>query len=134
MARRPTVAGTAADPTIEFAKLKVDGKEYRLVYDFNAIAEAEDICGCNLLQGMFRMGGEWSAKQIRGLLYAALRIAQPEITLEQVGDLVRLDTLVSIPTALIEAYNLSMPEAKRLKLEENPPEGGGTENPPETNS
>jgi hypothetical protein len=118
---RSNVAGTASDPTIQFAPLEIDGKTYRLTYDFNAIAQAEAASGCNLLQGVagFLLNTA-NAAQYRGLLYAALLKAQPRMTIDQAGNLVRIDTMPDIRRALAEAYNLSMPEKKRMDIEEVP--------------
>lgn len=108
MAKR-SVAGTAADPTVPFAELEIDGKAYRLAYSFNAIAEAEHVAACNLLVGLERLS-DLTALQLRGLLYAALGVANPKITIEQAGALVRLDTILPITLALAQAYRLSMPD------------------------
>jgi hypothetical protein len=114
--RKRSVAGTAQDPTIQFAKLEVDGNAYKLAYSFNAIAEAETSAGCNLLGGLENLGS-LTALQFRGLLFAALSVAQPKMTIEEVGRLIRLDTKSAIANALAEAYQLSMPEK-----EQDPPE------------
>ena len=111
-----TVANTAGDPIVRFSTLTVDGQEYKLAYDFNAIAQAETITRCNLLSGMHSLG-DLSAAQLRGLLYAALSLAQPKMTADDAGKLVRFDTLSAIENALVEAYKLSTPEKK-----ENPTE------------
>lgn len=119
---RKSVAGTSSDPVVEFATLEIDGKAYRLSYDFNAIAEAEKEAGCNLLHGIavILLRG-MNAGQLRGLLYAALRQAHPKMTLSGAGRLIRIDTMPSITTAIIEAWNASLPEAK--KIAEDPTEG-----------
>ena len=109
---KKTVAGTADDPTVRFAMLKIGEKEYKLAYDFNSIAEAERICGVNLLSGGLTFQNP-TANQFRGLLYAALRISDPEITPEAAGKLITLDTLAPITHALMEAYGVSMPEKDR---------------------
>lgn len=122
MPRLQTVAGTSADPLVQFEKLEIDGQTYHLAYDFNAIAEAEKLVGCNLLEGIaaILMHG-MTAEQFRGLFYAALRKARPKMTLEQAGSLVRIDTMPDIREALLRAYNASLPEAKKIL---DPPEAG----------
>jgi hypothetical protein len=118
------VAGTEADPTVEFAELEVDGKTYHLAYDFGAIAEAEKALGCNLLAGMAGVmvqDGYYSASQVLGLLYAALRKAQPKMTIQEAGRLCRIETIPEIVSAIREAYNKSLPEAKKP---EHPIEAG----------
>lgn len=118
MASKRSVAGSAIDPTIEFAKLVVDEKEYRLAYSFNSIALAEAHAGCNLLRGLESLT-DLSAVQLRGLLYAALTVAHPELTIADAGNLIRLDTIGPITTALAEAYTLSMPSAKKKSPDES---------------
>jgi len=109
---KKNVAGTTADPVVKFATLKVDGTEYKLVYDFNAIAEAEALTGLNLLTGMINLWQDLTATKlmgasiVRGLLYAALR---PKLDLEAVGHMIRVDTLTDIVAAIREAYAESMP-------------------------
>lgn len=110
---RRNVSGTVADPTIRFSKLEIAGQSYRLAYSFNAVAEAEHVAKCNLLEGLENLEG-LTALQFRGLLYAALSVAHPDITIEQAGCLVGVDTetRLMIGRALAEAYKLSMPDRK----------------------
>jgi hypothetical protein len=121
MARRESVSSTALDPTIRFASLEIDDKSYKLCYDFNAIAEAEKVAGCNLLQGMAAvLINGMSATQVRGLLYAAIRKAHPKMSIEECGKLVRVDTLQEIRDVLVVCYRESVPEEKRLQIFADP--------------
>lgn len=123
MPRRESVAGTASDPLVKFWPLELDGKTYKLSYDFNAIAEAEKLAGCNLLMGMGAMLISYTtAQQMRGLLYAAVRKAHPKMTIEECGQLIRIDTIADIKDAIVHAYNESLPEAN--KIISDPSEGG----------
>lgn len=125
---RKSVANTAADPTIKFSEFAIDGEKFRACYDFNALAEAEEVAKCNLLHGMAGLlVSTASATQLRGLLYAALRKAHPRMTIEQAGALIRIDTMPAIREALLIAYRDSMPEA----TEADPIPGGA--DPPENN-
>ena len=112
MAIKKSVAQTALDPTIQFAKLIIDDTEYSLCYSFNAIAEAEAASGTNLLRGLESLV-DLSAIQLRGLLYAALLVSKPETTIEDAAKLIRLDTIGPITSALAQAYTLSMPSSKK---------------------
>lgn len=128
MAKRDSVAGTAADPVVESVPLEIDGKTYRLFYDFNAIAEAEQAAGCNLMHGIaVVMLNGMDARQFRGLLYGALRVAHPKMTLLDAGNLIRIDTMPEIRRALVLAWNASLPEGK--KIAEDPTEGGDAKAP-----
>lgn len=62
--------------------------EFRLTYDFNKVCEAEDAVGCHLLRAL---AGPASAKEMRGILYALLKTAHPETTLEEAGSLLSAD-------------------------------------------
>jgi hypothetical protein len=108
-----SVSGTPADPTIEFASIQLRGKEWRLCFDFNAIAAAEQLTGCNLLQGI---GGAlvhtMTVVQFRALFYAALIKAHPDITLEAAGALITIANMGDIRDALLKSYGVSMPEKK----------------------
>lgn len=111
---KKSVAGTKDDPTIKFATLALDGQEYSLCYSFNAIALAEKTAGCNLLSGLQTLT-DLSAMQLRGLLFAALTVAQPELTINDVAKLIRLDTIGPITMAIAQAYTLSMPNNDEQK-------------------
>ena len=102
---------------MQFHKLKIDGAEYTLAYDYNKICEVEELTGINLLAALENLRS-LSAGQLRGLFLAALEAGPeqafpgktPEQSLEMAGDLIRLDTLTPITEALAAAYNLSIPE------------------------
>jgi len=121
---RHSVSGTVGDPTVRFATLELAGEVYHLAYNFNAIAEAESLAGCNLLEGLESLTG-LNARQFRGLLYAALafdirtftqegRTIRRRLSISEAGDLIAVDDVqrLKIAQALAEAYRLSMPEKK----------------------
>lgn len=114
-----TVAGTKQDPTIAFVDTTVDNVTYKLAFSFNAIAEAEAVTNCNLLSGMWKFLTDregMNAQQLRGLLYASLQLAQPEITLEQAGDMITLDSFFMLQQAVNAAFIMSLPEKKRQEV------------------
>jgi hypothetical protein len=114
MAKRTTVAGTPADPIAEYTPLVIDDQAWNLRYSYNAIAEAEKATGENLLLGMATtIINGMNASQLRSLLWASLKPAHPKLTLEQTGDLIRLDTMKDVQTAIKESYLAAMPEKKR---------------------
>ena len=113
-------AATAADnPTVKYAHVSVDGETYKLIYNYAAIAAAERLAGCNLLMGLENLMS-LSASQFLGLLYAAMSKAQPKLTMDDVAELIRLDTMGMLQEALAEAYMNSLP-AKKDTDNANPP-------------
>jgi hypothetical protein len=101
--------------------LTIDGKKHLLAYDFNSIAEAEAVAGCNLLMALENLTAI-SAAQLRGLLYAALVVTPPDppLTLAQAGALIRLDTMEAVTFALAQAYQSSMAEPASPPASEPP--------------
>jgi len=105
------------------ATLTIDGETFELAYDFNMIADAEEIAGCNLLDALEHLSAI-NARQLRGLLYAAV-ISKPRLTLLEAGALLRVDNISPITSALAEAYNLTLPDAPESALadQQDPPAG-----------
>jgi len=73
----------------------------RLIYDFNKVVDAEDVAKCHLLRAL---SGPANAKEMRGILYALLRTAQPSITIEEAGSLLSVDP-VGVTEALRRCLN-----------------------------
>ena|SRR5690242_11632775 len=112
-----TVAGTPADPTARFVPLKLGGTTYRLCFDFDAIAKAEEMTGMQLLFGV-----DWSRITIvraRAMLVACMLKAHPDITPEKLTKYMTHKNMPKIQNALIDAWVNSTPDADD---EENPPQ------------
>jgi hypothetical protein len=118
---RKTVAGTASDPTIDYVKLSLNGKDYRLAFDFNSLAVAEQETGMDMLRAV--RFENLSVLQYRALLYAALLKAQPTITITDAGNLCTMANLGKITDGILSAYGISMPPVtveveKKLKIQD----------------
>lgn len=112
-----TVAGTTADPNVEYVPLKLGKREYQLCYDFDAIARAEDITGMPLLLGV-----DWhnmKSRELRALLYAAALKAQPDAKLADFTPYIRPAHTGAIVAALIKVWVTS--NAEKEEDAENPP-------------
>ena len=85
-----TMATAQTDKTGKQVTFMLDGdpQPYTLTYDFNMIVKAEQKAGLNLMQGTMNGG----AGLIRGLLFAFLLKAHPNVTIEEAGDLLSKDT------------------------------------------
>ena len=93
------IPGTALDPTIKFAELKIDDNTFKFVYSFASIALAESLTKTNLLNGFLNLTS-LNAQQLIGLTYAALLTAQPKITYDEVAALFTYDQIYPIMGAL----------------------------------
>ena len=124
-----TVAGTPADPTLDFTELKLGKKTYKLIYDFDAIARAEELTGLGLLAGI-----DWrniGVRKVRGMLYASMLFAHPEIalddqtvkaTLKELTKQITPWTIGRIENALHETWiSSTAPKKENDEDAENPP-------------
>jgi hypothetical protein len=74
------------EPTVE---LNIDGDSYRLLFSFEAIAEAEDLTGLPLISGLRKKDVDTPRIAfVRALLYACLRPHHSEVTYEEAAALV----------------------------------------------
>lgn len=100
--------------------LSIDGKTYTLVMDTNAMVAVEDLFStpgrdvtfdqvvARLLAG--------SVKHIRGFLWAGLKRHQPNLTLEQVGDLIQAaGGLEALAAQLQQLTGATQPDPADLK-------------------
>lgn len=105
-----TVAGKpGSDPTLPDVSIILGGNEYFLAYDFNAIVQAEKVTGCNLLASVV---GEITAQSLRGLLWASLLKGSPNISIEDVGLLIRPTNVATIRKAIDTCWFGSVPDAE----------------------
>lgn len=106
-----SVAGKPGqDPALPRVPITLNGKKLHLVYDFNAIARAEELTGLNLFS-TFDFS-HLSVTKFRAMLFASLLKENPEITIEECGDFITAKTLADITIKMVEAWHGSRPEVK----------------------
>jgi|ERR1039457_414617 hypothetical protein len=99
------------NPTQNPIRLDIGGLGYLLVFEFEAIAEAEELTGRALLTGLKRQDIEApSISLVRLMLFACLHARQPNMTLDQVKPLVTRNTLPEIWNKVLEAWTAGMAE------------------------
>lgn len=96
------------DPTLPRVPITLNGNEYHLVYDFNAIARAEELSGLNLF-GSFDFS-RLTATKFRAMLFASLLKENSKITLEECGLFITARNLADITIKMVEAWHGSRPE------------------------
>lgn len=113
-----TVAGKPGlSPVLPRVPLTLNSKEYHLVFSFNALARMEQLTGLNAF-GTFDFSN-LTATNLRAMLFATLLTENPDITLEETGELIQPGDVGAIYEALLKAWVGSQPEKKDNK--ENPP-------------
>jgi hypothetical protein len=109
-----------SNPVKPSVKLKLAGVEYKLHYDFEAIAEAEEILDRPLITGL--RGRDIATPKVslvRAMFFATAHATHPELTPEQAKSLVTKDTLVEVWPKVLEAWALSQPDPEE-NADENP--------------
>ena len=96
--------------------LTLRGRTFEISFDFNSMAELEDIYECGFDTAMKSMAkGKKPLKTIRALIYAAIKPRYPKITLMEVGELLTEalqseEKMEYISETLKKALTLFMPE------------------------
>ena len=107
------------DPTLPDVTLILGGVERHLVFDFNAIVQAEKVTGVNMLRASI---DSLSAESLRGLLWASLLKENPTLTLDQVGGLITMANATIIYKAIVTAWFGSVHDADDVSEDETPGE------------
>lgn len=95
-------------PTVPTAEVLLDRPRH-LKFDFNAAARFEAATGKNLFAN--NVLGEMSATSMRALLWACLVWEDPELTQEQVGEMIHFGNINDLTGKLTDVYVGSMPKA-----------------------
>jgi hypothetical protein len=106
-------AKPAQNPALPTVAITFNDKEYRLCFDFNAIALAEEATGLNMFSSFDFT--HLSATKFRAMLFASLKHNHPDITLEEAGAFVTSKNLAEITVKMVEAWHGSRPEVKEAE-------------------
>ena len=90
-------------------KININGAEYTLVMDFNAMIIIEEETGINPLNVDFE---NLSPKWIAAMLYGALQTYQSNISLKDVKNMITFENLYEVVGGVSEAFRKAMPEDK----------------------
>ncbi|MBD1372497.1 hypothetical protein IC620_09020 [Hazenella sp. IB182357] len=104
-----------------FVDIQLD-KQRRLKFTMNALSELEDVMGKPVTEL-----GNVGMKELRALLWAGLIHQNPDLTLQEAGDLMDLENIEYIGEKVAEAMNLAFPkeEGKKGKKRVSGPTGVG---------
>jgi hypothetical protein len=110
------VANTDIDPTIDFTQIILDGKTYKITFDFASLAKAEaallpkhpEIC----LLRQLCYDGQYRLEQIQELFACSLYKAHPDLDYDDAKALVNLRTIGPVTIAVLKAWEKSMEAPK----------------------
>lgn len=88
--------------------ITIKDKTYKMVFDFNAVAEVEQMTSRNLMtkEGWDDLNG----REVSILFWSTLQAEQPDITLQQVRKLMNTRNIKLITDKVMEAWTLSKVE------------------------
>lgn len=95
-------------------RLEIDGKELVLLYTINALCEAEEAAGTNILGDLTRLSS------LRLIFWAGLRTRQPEISKAKAGDLIQAAGVDVVQRAVTDALALAFPKREAGEAGANP--------------
>jgi len=98
------------------AKVVLQGKEYNLRLDFNAICSFEKETGKGFLQfanALVKDGPtSMQMSEARALIWAGILHENKYLKIDDIGDLMGFDNLGEVMTAIAEAISEAMPKIK----------------------
>ena len=89
-----------------------DGVERTIKFTLNAMAELEDRYGS--VEEAFKQLDNSSIKAVRCILWAGLIHEDPDLTEQQVGNLIDIQYMQELMASLGEAFDADMPEPEKL--------------------
>lgn len=89
-----------------------DGVERTIKFTLNAMAELEDRYGS--VEEAFKQLDNNSIKAVRCILWAGLIHEDPDLTEQQVGNLIDIQYMQKLMTSLGDAFGADMPDADKL--------------------
>ena len=104
----------ASDPTLPFTTLRIGDVDYKLCFDFNAIAEAEQkLIAAKLLKttdSLLFMPWVLNLTSVPLLFAAALLRYQPDINLDEATAMVGWGNVIQVTNAVVKARDQFFPE------------------------
>lgn len=89
-----------------------DGVERTIKFTLNAMAELEDRYGS--VEEAFKQLDNNSIKAVRCILWAGLIHEDPDLTEQQVGNLIDIQYMQELMASLGDAFDADMPEPEKL--------------------
>lgn len=94
-----------------------DGVERTIKFTLNAMAELEDKYGT--VDAAFEQLDKGSIKAVRAILWAGLIHEDPDLTEQQVGNLIDIQYMQELTTSLGHALDSDMPDPEKLPENSN---------------
>jgi hypothetical protein len=111
----------STNPLLPAVPVTVDGIKYTLRFDFESIAEAEEIVDRALITGLRPQ--DIRAPRIRlvqAMFFASAHFDQPTLTFDAAKKLITRDTLLEVWPKVLEAWTASNDEPEPIENEDAP--------------
>jgi hypothetical protein len=110
-----------SNPLLPAVPVVVGGLNYTLRFDFESIAEAEDIVDRPLITGLRPQDIRTpKIRLVQAMFFAASHYDQPSLTFDDAKKLITRDTLPHIWPKVLEAWTASNAEPEPHELEDAP--------------
>ncbi len=109
----------SANPLLPAVPVFVAGIKYNLRFDFDAIAEAEEIVDRSLITGLRPQDIRTpKVRLVQAMFFAAAHYDQPTLTYDVAKRLVTRETLPDVWPKVLEAWTASNPEPEVAEAED----------------
>jgi hypothetical protein len=99
-------------PLVPQATLMLDGKEYTLRMDLNALSDFESMTGKSIMRGGLTDINNLELSDARGLLWACMVQDDESLTIRQVGRMIHMGNLGEITEVIQKLVAGAMPDAQ----------------------
>ena len=109
------------NPVKKEREITLGGHTYHLTFDFEAIAEAEEITGKPLLTGLGDINVQRpKINDVRALFFASAKANDPSLTYEAVKPLINAKNILDVWLAVLQSWDQSSPEPEEGSTDSNP--------------
>ena len=110
-----------SNPLLPAVPVVVGGIKYVLRFDFEAIAEAEEIVDRPLITGLRPQDIRTpKIRLVQSMFFAAAHYDQPSLTFDVAKRLITRETLLDVWPKVLEAWTASNPEPESVEAEDAP--------------
>lgn len=128
-------------PLVPQASITLEGKEYHMRLDLNALSDFESMTGKSIMRGGLTDISNLELSDARALLWACMVQEDESLTIRQVGRLISVNNLAELVETIQSLVSGAMPEAPEEGQQDaspltetgSVPQGGGLDStPPES--
>lgn len=107
-------------PLVPQAKITIEGKEYKMRLDLNALSDFENMTGKSIMRGGLTDIANLDLSDVRGLLWACMVQEDESLTIREVGRMIHIGNITELTETIAKLVQGTMPEPQEEADDESP--------------